>query len=90
MRQLYQLPKHDLVQGLKDVKFEKNKFCSSCQARKQVENTHPYKSQMSTHRPLELFHMDLFGPTSFMSISGNSYCLVIVDDYSRFTWVYFL
>jgi transposase InsO family protein len=38
---------------------------------------------------LELLHMDLFGPTSFMSIGGNSYCLVIVDDYSRFTWVYF-
>jgi hypothetical protein len=34
--------------------------------------------------------MDLFGPTSFMSIGGNSYCLVIVDDYSRFTWVCFL
>jgi hypothetical protein len=55
-----------------------------------VANTHPYKSQMSTHRPLELLHMDLFGPTSFMSIGGNSYCLIIVDDYSRFTWVYFL
>jgi transposase InsO family protein len=34
--------------------------------------------------------MDLFGPTSFMSIGGNSYCLIIVDDYSRFTWDYFL
>jgi hypothetical protein len=44
---------------------------------------------MSTHRPLELLHMDLFGPTSFMSIGGNSYCLVIMDDYSRFTWVIF-
>jgi transposase InsO family protein len=55
-----------------------------------VANTHPNKSQMSTHRPLELLHMDLFGPTSFVSIGGNSYCLVIVDDYSRFTWVYFL
>jgi hypothetical protein len=42
------------------------------------------------HRPLELLHMDLFGPTSFVSIGGNSYCLVIVNDYSKFTWVYFL
>jgi hypothetical protein len=33
---------------------------------------------------------DIFGPTSVISIGGNSYCLVIVDDYSRFTWVYFL
>jgi transposase InsO family protein len=90
MKQLNRLTKHDLVRGLKDVKFEKNKLCSSCQAGKQVANTHPNKSQMSTHRPLELLHMDLFGPTSFVSICGNSYCLVIVDDYSRFTWVYFL
>ena len=90
MKQLNRLTNHDLVRGLKDVKFEKNKLCSSCQAGKQVANTHPNKSQMSTHRPLELLHMDLFGPTSFVSIGGNSYCLVIVDDYSRFTWVYFL
>jgi transposase InsO family protein len=90
MKQLNHLTKHDLVRGLKDVKFEKNKLCSSCQAGKQMANTHPNKSQMSTHQPLELLHMDLFGPTSFMSIDGNSYCLMIVDDYSRFTWVYFL
>jgi hypothetical protein len=45
---------------------------------------------MSTHLPLELLHMDHFGPTSFVSIGGNSYCLVVVDGYSRFTRVYFL
>ncbi|KAJ9537952.1 hypothetical protein OSB04_030685 [Centaurea solstitialis] len=37
-----------------------------------------------------LLHMDLFGPTNVMSIGKKSYCLVIVDDYSRFTWVFFL
>jgi transposase InsO family protein len=45
---------------------------------------------MSTSRPLELLHMDLFGPTTYRSIGGNSYCLVVVDDYSRYTWVFFL
>jgi hypothetical protein len=45
---------------------------------------------MSTTRPLELLHMDLFGPTTYRSIGGNTYCLVIVDDYSRYTWVFFL
>ena len=40
-------------------------------------------------RPLELLHMDLFGPPSFDSLGGRKYCLVIVDDYSRYTWVYF-
>jgi transposase InsO family protein len=45
---------------------------------------------MTTERPLELLHMDLFGPIAYISIGGSNYCLVIVDDYSRFTWVFFL
>ncbi|WVZ62805.1 hypothetical protein U9M48_012507 [Paspalum notatum var. saurae] len=45
---------------------------------------------MSTSRPLELLHMDLFGPTTYTSICGNNYGFVIVDDFSRYTWVYFL
>jgi transposase InsO family protein len=45
---------------------------------------------MTTTRQLELLHMDLFGPIAYISISGNKYGLVIVDDYSRFTWVFFL
>jgi transposase InsO family protein len=39
---------------------------------------------------LELLHMDLFDPIAYMSISQSKYCLVIVDNYSRFTWVFFL
>jgi transposase InsO family protein len=45
---------------------------------------------MTTDRPLELLHMDLFGPIAYISIDGSKYYLVIVDDYSRFTWVFFL
>ena len=54
MKQLNRLLKHDLVVGLKNVKFEKDKLCSACQAGKQIENAHPTKSVMSTERPLEL------------------------------------
>nr|ABF96984.1 retrotransposon protein, putative, Ty1-copia subclass [Oryza sativa Japonica Group] len=90
MNQLSKLSKRDLVVGLKDVKFEKDKLCSACQASKQVACSHPTKSIMSTSRPLELLHMDLFGPTTYKSIGGNSHCLVIVDDYSCYTWVFFL
>jgi hypothetical protein len=43
-----------------------------------------------TDRPLELLHMDLFGPIAYISIDRSKYCLVIVDDYSHFTWVFFL
>jgi transposase InsO family protein len=45
---------------------------------------------MTTNRPLEILHMDLFSPISYISIGGSKYCLVIVDDYSLFTWVFFL
>jgi hypothetical protein len=75
---------------LKDVVFEKDKLCSACQAGKQVANTHPTKDFISTSRPLELLHMDLFGPIIYASAGGNLYCLVIVDDFSRYTWVFFL
>jgi hypothetical protein len=68
---------------LKDVVFEKDKLCSSCQDRKQVENTHPKKSIMSTSKVFELLHMYLYGPTKYTSIGKNKYGFVIVDDYTR-------
>jgi transposase InsO family protein len=82
--------KHDLVRGLKDVTFEKDKLCSACQAGKQVDNTHPKKSTMSTSKAFEILHMDLFGPTIYTSIGGNKYDFMIVDDFTRYTWVAFL
>jgi hypothetical protein len=85
MNTFNKLLKKELVRGLKDVKFEKDKPCSACQAGKQVANTHPTKAYMSTSRVLELLHMDLFGPTTYKSLGGNLCCLVIVDDYSRYT-----
>ncbi|WVZ85473.1 LOW QUALITY PROTEIN: hypothetical protein U9M48_032396 [Paspalum notatum var. saurae] len=90
MSTLKKIMKKDLVRGLKDITFEKDKLCSACQAGKQVANTHPSKTFMSTSRPLELLHMDLFDPTTYTSIDGNNYGFVIVDDFSRYTWVYFL
>src|SRR5438105_8063356 len=90
MNQLKKVFKSNLVRGVKDVTFEKDKLCGAYQVGKQVANTHPHKNFMSTSRPLELLHMDLFGPTTYKSIGGNLYCLVIVDDYSRYSWVFFL
>jgi transposase InsO family protein len=45
---------------------------------------------MTTSRPLELLHMDLFGTVAYLSIEGSKYGLVIIDDFSSFTWVFFL
>jgi hypothetical protein len=53
------------------------------------EITHPSKTIISSKTVLQLLHMDLFGPPTYESLGGKKYCLVIVDDYSRYTWVYF-
>jgi transposase InsO family protein len=65
-------------------------ICSSCQAGKKVGVPHPHKNIMMTERSLELLHMDLLSPIAYISIDWSKYCLVIVDDYSCFTWVFFL
>jgi hypothetical protein len=91
MKQLKKLIKHDLVRGLKDVIFEKDKLCSACQAGKQVSNTcHSKKSMMSTSKTFELLHTDLFGPTTYTSIGENKYKFMIVDNFTRYTWVFVL
>jgi hypothetical protein len=90
MKNLHKLLKGEHVLGLTNVCFEKDRPCAACQAGKQVGSTHHSKNVMTTSRPLELLHMDLFGPVAYLSIGGSKYGLVIVDDFSRFTWVFFL
>jgi hypothetical protein len=85
-----QASKGEHILGLTNVYFENNRICSACQAGKQVGVHHPHKNIMMIERPLELLHMDLFGPIAYISIGGSKYCLVMVDDYARFTWVFFL
>jgi hypothetical protein len=89
MMNLHKLLKGEHVLGLTDVCFEKDRPCAACQAWKQVETTHPGKNVMTTSRPLKLLHMDLFGLVAYLSIGGSKYVLVIVDDFPRFTWVFF-
>jgi transposase InsO family protein len=90
MKNLHKLLKGEHILGLTNVHFEKDMICSDCQAGKQVGAHHPHKNIMTIDRPLELLHMDLFGPIAYISIGGSKCCLIIVDDYSRFTWVFFL
>ena len=90
MRNLAKLQKGEHILGLTNVSFEKDRICSACQVGKQVGAKHPIKNVVTTERPLELFHMDIFGPVTYISIGGNKYGFIIVDDYSRFTWVFFL
>jgi hypothetical protein len=73
-----------------NVAFEKDRSCGACQASKQVGAPHHVMNIMTITRSLEMLHMDLFGPIAYISISGNKYDLVIIDNYSHFTWVFFL
>jgi transposase InsO family protein len=90
MKNLHKLLKGEHILGITNVHFEKDRICSACQAGKQVGVHHPHKNIMTTERSLELLHMDLFGSIAYISIGESKYCLVIVDDYSRLTWVFFL
>jgi transposase InsO family protein len=90
MKNLHKLLKGEHVLGLTNVSFVKNRPCATCQAGKQVGSNHQNKNVMSSSRPLELLHMDLFGPVAYLSVEGSKYGLVIVDNFFRFTWVFFL
>ncbi|KAI3692806.1 hypothetical protein L6452_32629 [Arctium lappa] len=81
---------NQLVKGLPELKYEKEHLCATCEKGKMKRAAHKPKPEQSTSSPLELLHMDLCGPMRTQSISVKKYVLVIVDDYSRYTWVKFL
>jgi hypothetical protein len=87
IKNLHKLLKGEHVFGLIDVCLDRP--CAMCQATKQVGTSHPSKNIMTTSRLLVLLHMDLFEPIDYLSIGGSKYGLIIVDDYSRITWVFF-
>ncbi|GJV70201.1 retrovirus-related pol polyprotein from transposon TNT 1-94 [Tanacetum coccineum] len=65
-------------------------MCSACALGKSKKHSHKPKAEDSIQEKLYLLHMDLYGPIRVQSINGRRYILVIVDDFSRFTWVKFL
>nr|GFA67790.1 hypothetical protein [Tanacetum cinerariifolium]GFA71169.1 hypothetical protein [Tanacetum cinerariifolium] len=84
------LVKNNLVQGLPKLKFKKDHLCSACEQGKFHRKHHKSKTAFSSNKPLYLLHMDLCGPMHVQSINGKRYVLVVVNDYSRYTWVFFL
>nr|GEU47907.1 retrovirus-related Pol polyprotein from transposon TNT 1-94 [Tanacetum cinerariifolium] len=76
-----------LVQGLLTLKFEKDHLCSACAMGKSKKKSYKPKSEDTNQEKLYLLHMDLCGPMCVESVNGKKYILVIIDDYSRFTWV---
>jgi len=90
MHLLSKLSKKEVVRGLPNLPFQKDKICDACQFGKQVRSSFKSILEISTTRPLQLLHMDLFGPSRTTSLGGKHYAFVIVDDFSRYTWVIFL
>ncbi|GJV15572.1 putative ribonuclease H-like domain-containing protein [Tanacetum coccineum] len=84
------LVKGNLVRGLPSKLFENDQTCVACQKGKQHRASCKSKTVSSISQPLHMLHMNLFGPTFVKSLMKKMYCLVVTDDYSRFSWVFFL
>ncbi|GKF64691.1 retrovirus-related pol polyprotein from transposon TNT 1-94, partial [Tanacetum coccineum] len=84
------LAKDGLARGIPKLKFKKDHLCLACALGKSKKSSHQPKAKDTNQEKLYLWHMDLCGPMRVESINGKKYILVIIDDYSRFTWVKFI
>ncbi|GJR21886.1 putative ribonuclease H-like domain-containing protein [Tanacetum coccineum] len=84
-KNLNKLVKGNLVRGLPSKIFQNDHTCVACQKGKQHKASCKAKSVSSISQSLQLLHMDLFGPTSVRSLNHKTYCLVITDDFCRFS-----
>jgi transposase InsO family protein len=87
---LSRLSKLDLVRGLPRLRLEKELVCAPCRHAKMVASSHAPLTDVMTECPCELLHMDLVVPARVRSAGGKCNVLVVVDDYSRYAWVFFL
>ncbi|GKB51211.1 putative ribonuclease H-like domain-containing protein [Tanacetum coccineum] len=84
------LVRENLVRGLPSKIFENDHSCVACQKGKQHKASYKAKRVNSISKPLHMLHMDLFGPTNVKSLIKKSHFLVVTDDFSRFSWAFFL
>ncbi|KAI3682224.1 hypothetical protein L2E82_50087 [Cichorium intybus] len=89
-KDLNKLVAMDLVRGMPALKFDNDSLCSACEHGKQTKQRHPTVINPKITEPLSVLYIDLCGPSTIESIGKKKYILVIVDDFSRFTWVMFL
>ena len=82
--------KHELVLGIPKLSKMSNVVCGPCQLGKQTKAKHPSTQILATSRPLELLHLDLMSLTRSESFGGKRYIMVVVDDFTRYTWVILL
>ena len=84
------ISKYELILGKLKLSKVNNVVCGPCQRGKQTKAKYLGIQTTATSRPLELLHLDLIGPTRTESLSGKRYIMVVVDDFTRYTWVILL
>ncbi|GJX59527.1 putative ribonuclease H-like domain-containing protein [Tanacetum coccineum] len=89
-KNINKLVKDNLVRDLPLKRFENDQTCVACLKGKQHRASCKTKAFSPSTKPLFMLHMDLFGPTFVSSLMHKKYCLVVTDDFSRFSWVFFL
>ncbi|GJR08461.1 ribonuclease H-like domain-containing protein, partial [Tanacetum coccineum] len=89
-KNINKLVQGNLVRGLPSKTFKLAHSCLACRKGKQHRASCKKIEERTTREPLELLHMDLFGPVSVESVNRKKYCLVVTDDCSKFSWVFFL
>ncbi|KAJ9538233.1 hypothetical protein OSB04_030966 [Centaurea solstitialis] len=79
-----------LVRGLPELRLSKDTLCPACEQGKMTRSSHPPRMDTNCQSPLDMIHMDLCGPMRVESLAKKKYMLVLVDEFSRFTWLEFL
>lgn len=89
-KNINKLSKKSLVKGLPQMTYQRDKKCSACEKGKMHRASLKSKVISSITTPFHMLHMDLFGPVSPQSLGGKRFTLLIVDEYTRYSWVFFL
>ena len=87
---LHKITSNEHIHGVPKINVQNEYFCDACSLGKQHKSSFKSVNMITTSKPLELLHLDLFGPIDVTSLGGANYTFVIVDDYSRYTWTLFL
>ena len=90
LKTLSELSRNDLITSLPQHTFAKESLCSACEQGKHTRASFKSKQISSVTALLQLLHMDLFGLVNVQSLAGKKFSLVIVDEYAKYTWVFFL
>ncbi|KAJ9540465.1 hypothetical protein OSB04_026971 [Centaurea solstitialis] len=89
-KDMHKLVSKELLVGMPELRLGKDALCPACAHGKMKRSSHTAKVDTSCRHPLDMIHMDLCGPMRVQSINGKKYILVLIDEYSRYTWVEFL